>query len=387
MYTALVVTLVLVGLYALSSVYTSAVSTNSCACHFGRSQSLDILEGDAGNVVPTSINVGETKTVTVIVENTCTAAAYNTLSSVIITLASQDGRISVADPTFSIGTLSVGTATATWQITGVSPGEDSLLISATARNNHQSSLTFSDSYSFNPTIMVNSASPPPPSDYSVTITVTDSATSSPIQGATVEIGTATATTGSNGAASLTLGAGIQTLTIEKAGYQTLSQSITVSGSASISRSLVANPQTPPPPPPPPQTEGTYSVTVTVTDEDTGEPLEGAVIAVRGLRATTWADGEATLLLEAGKYKLRVVMDGYERSKAKFRVSMDTSLEIQLEWDDDYDDEDDDDDDGAYGDDDEHGDDDEDDDHDEYEYERDDGEYGYEHERDRNESDD
>jgi len=113
------------------------------------------------------------------------------------------------------------------------------------------------------------------------------------------------------------------------------------------------------------------------------PLEGAVIAVRGLKATTGADGEVTLQLEAGKYKLRVVMDGYERIKVKLLVSMDTSLEIQLEWDDDYDDEDDNDD-GAY-DDDEHDDDDEDDDHDEYE--RDNGEYGYEHKRNRNESDD
>ena len=47
-------------------------------------------------------------------------------------------------PTCNIGSLPIGTATATWKITGVSQGSDILLISASATNTHEN-LRFSDS--------------------------------------------------------------------------------------------------------------------------------------------------------------------------------------------------------------------------------------------------
>jgi len=109
-----------------------ARSSNPCsACHSSsRFQYLDILEGNPGNVLPSSIAVGETKSVTMVVQNQCSALTYNTLTGVSVTLASQSGHIKVSTPTVSIGTLPVGTKTATWQITGVSAGSDTLLITA-----------------------------------------------------------------------------------------------------------------------------------------------------------------------------------------------------------------------------------------------------------------
>jgi hypothetical protein len=132
---------------------SSGTSTNPCGqCHSGRYvQYLDILEGSS--VVPTQIGVGETKTVTVSIENNVNTATYATLSSVSITLASKNGYVTVGSPTVNIGSLPAGTKTATWQITGVSDGYDSLIITATGINPHLN-IPFSDSYSPSPSITV-----------------------------------------------------------------------------------------------------------------------------------------------------------------------------------------------------------------------------------------
>ena len=131
-------------------------STNPCSsCHGGGySQYLQILEGNAGNQLPTTLALGQTVTVTVVVENIVNTARYSELYSVSMSLSSQNGHFSVAVPTFNIGTLEAGTAIATWQITGVSEGQDSLIITANAINSHEH-LQFSDSYWPSPAVMVS----------------------------------------------------------------------------------------------------------------------------------------------------------------------------------------------------------------------------------------
>ena len=136
---------------ALLAAPVDSASTNLCSpCHPGLlsttyNQQLDIVEGNSQNQIPTNIQVRETQTVTIVIQNINDAARYNQLTNVALILSSQNGHFSVNTPTFNIATLSTGSSIATWQITGVSAGSDSLLISASAINTHNN-LRFSDGY-------------------------------------------------------------------------------------------------------------------------------------------------------------------------------------------------------------------------------------------------
>jgi hypothetical protein len=161
----LFVTLAVISLLFLSP-FTNGTSTNPCgACHPGKnySQYLDILEGDSANQFPSAIEVGETQAVSVVIENSGNPGSYSTLSDVSVTLASKNGHFSVNSPKYNIGDLQLGEETATWQITGVSEGFDSLLITASGINKQHRTLTslFSDTYS--PSITVGHPSPTPDS--------------------------------------------------------------------------------------------------------------------------------------------------------------------------------------------------------------------------------
>ena len=140
----------------------SSISANLCApCHSQYSEYLDILEGDSRNQLPTSIGVGETKNVTVVLENRANTVTNAVMSSVSLTLRSKNGHFSVKQEGFTVqGLFQWGTTKiAAWQITGVSLGADALLISATSTNVHES-LRFSDSYSPEPTITVSEPTVP-----------------------------------------------------------------------------------------------------------------------------------------------------------------------------------------------------------------------------------
>ena len=96
-------------------------------------------------------------------ENIANIPKNTVLSSVSMTLRSQNGHFSVKTATYTLpglGLLQWGTtATATQQITGVSNGTDVLLISAKAYNPHPG-VNFSDTFSPAPSIVV-SQSPVP----------------------------------------------------------------------------------------------------------------------------------------------------------------------------------------------------------------------------------
>ena len=123
---------------------------------------LDILEGNAQNIIPTTVQVGQTQTVKVVIENSNNAPVYNQFAGVSLTLRSQNGHFTVSSPTYNVGTFATGTATATWQITGISAGSDALVISASATSSHKN-LQYSDSYLPNPSLTVTSAPTPTPS--------------------------------------------------------------------------------------------------------------------------------------------------------------------------------------------------------------------------------
>ena len=132
-----------------------SVSSNQCSsCHGSAyNMQLDITEGSSQNVIPQSILVGQTQTVTVTIQNINNAPSDNLFTSVAVTLSSQNHHFSVANPTYNVGTLATGSATATWHITGTSEGQDAIIISATATNPHENRY-YSDNYSPNPSITV-----------------------------------------------------------------------------------------------------------------------------------------------------------------------------------------------------------------------------------------
>jgi hypothetical protein len=160
-----VVILGLIVITACSALVSSAqsASPNLCgSCHGGGySQVLDIREGDSANQLPTTLNVGETKTVVVAVENAVNTARYAALS-VSLTLRSGKGHFLIRNPTYYIGYFPAGVQNAVWQITGTSDGEDQLVITATGRNGHEN-LAFSDGYSPTPSVVVGTPNPSAPS--------------------------------------------------------------------------------------------------------------------------------------------------------------------------------------------------------------------------------
>jgi len=164
---------------------SSPKSTNPCnSCHGdGRYMYLDILEGDAGNTLTTAISDSQVLPVAVLIEVTGNTALNNVMSGITATLASQNGFFSVAVATYNIGTLVAGQkATAYWNISVVSAGNDVMLVPARGLNSHKNQ-QFSDSYSPQPTITVNKAAGKVPPSLTVT---------SPADGQTVK-GTLTVT--------------------------------------------------------------------------------------------------------------------------------------------------------------------------------------------------
>ena len=473
--TLYIVAFALIGIAALTAAQpSSAISTNNCSCHSGRSLSFDILEGNTGNTLPTSLDVGQTTTVRVVVRNTPSPStlttSYVTLSGVSLTLSSQNGHFSVSTPTFSVGPLAPSTATATWTITGVSAGADSLVISGKGTNSHQG-ISFSDNYSPAPSITVAAPPPttytltvttsgqgtvakspnaasytagtqvqltatpsagwsfagwsggltgasnpasvtvnsntavtatftqnpppppttytltvttsgqgtvakrpnaasytagstvqltatpsigwsfagwsvgltgttnpasvtvnsntavtatftqnPPPTTYSVVVTITDSSTTALLSGATVTLGTSTQTTGADGKATFSVAAGTYALATSKTGYGSASQSVTVSADTSITKSLTPNP---------PTTPETYAVILTVTDSMASSAIAGATAALGSTTYTTGSDGKATFNIAAGAYTLSVSKSGYSSDSISVTVSADTSLNVAL----------------------------------------------------------
>lgn len=297
--------------------FIEARSTNPCSqCHSSnRAQYLDIVETDARTVLPPSLDVGETATVTVVVENQCSVDRYSTLTSVTLTLSSQNGRVRVTNPAYSVGTLPIGTRVATWQITGISAGSDTLTISTRATNTHER-LTLTDTFSPAPSITVSAA--PLPTTFTVAVTVTDSTTQGRLSGASVTLGTSQVTTSVDGAASFTVGAGTYQLSISKEGYTPTSESITVASNTILNKGLAPSQQT-----------QTYTVSVSVTDVSTTARISGANVSIGGTLKAADSNGVALFTVLAGVYPMEIGGAGYNSTSEIITVAGDVSLSRSL----------------------------------------------------------
>jgi hypothetical protein len=159
---------------------TSALDTNNCVCHTGTSETFGFLVDNPSNVIPSTLGVGESANVTVVLENNVTGATKNdVLTGVTANLISVNGYFSVSTPTLSLPEINgTGNVMATWTITGVTEGEDSIKMTATAKNNHQN-ISFNDTYTPYPTIMITAAVPSPTPTPTATPTPTTTPTPTP----------------------------------------------------------------------------------------------------------------------------------------------------------------------------------------------------------------
>ena len=282
-------------LLLVSSISTSAKSTNLCnECHTSYSQYLDILEGNAGEIIPQTIGVGETKTVTLQISNQCNSKSYTTLTNVRLTLASKNSLFQITNPTYTVGTMNIGSKTATWQITGLTSGSDELIITAQGTNTHNQ-LTFRDTYSPAKTLTITTPQPPP--KFAVYVTAKDLTTSDPLQGVIVSLGGAQKTTTSNGTVSFNVEAGNYSLEISKNGYTTSQETITISAPTTVTRTLA---QTSLP---------SYALQVTVSDLNS-LPLQSANITIAGIQRSTDQGGQASFNLQPGTYTITISKTGY-----------------------------------------------------------------------------
>jgi hypothetical protein len=106
---------------SLISAPASSISSNQCSSFHGSlyNMQLDIVEGSSQNLIPSSIEVGQTQTVTVIIENVNNSPRHNLFSSVTVTLTSQNSHFSVNTPTYNVGWHSNGNLENNWYFAGV----------------------------------------------------------------------------------------------------------------------------------------------------------------------------------------------------------------------------------------------------------------------------
>ena len=301
-------------LLLVSSISTAAKSTNLCnECHTSYSQYLDILEDNANEIIPQTIGVGETKTVTIQVNNQCNSKSYTTLTNVRLNLSSKNGLFQITNPTYIVGTMSIGSKTATWQITGLTSGSDEFVITAQGTNAHNQ-LTFRDIYGPVKTLTITTPQPIP--KYAVFVTIRDTTTSNPLQGVIVSLGGAQKTTTSNGTVSFSVETGNYSLEISKDGYTTSQETITLSATTTITRTLA------------PTSLPSYTLKVNVSDSN-ALPLQSANVTIAGIQRLTDQSGQASFNLQSGIYTVIITKNGYLPYNEALTVSANATLSATL----------------------------------------------------------
>jgi sugar lactone lactonase YvrE len=187
----------------------------------------------------------------------------------------------------SIGAQSVLTdSTGTYQITGLTPGLAT--ITATKTNFQTATATVSvvagSSYNFSPRLYAIGVTPP--SETSLTGAVVDTVTKLGLANATVQLGTATQTTGPTGAFTFNpTVSGAFALTISANGYQTLSASgVAVGGINNVGNISLA------------KLPANSNISGVITDASTNLPLNSATVSVQG-------QGSPTLTGLDGRYNI------------------------------------------------------------------------------------
>ncbi len=172
-------------LFIVFSPKAEGISNNPCSpCHPSPNgaydQFLDILENDVQTQIPSEIDTEQIKTVSLIIENGGSPGEYDMISDVSLSLSSQYGFFSVDSITHNLGEMAIGKRSAVWQITGLTDGFDTILISGTGTNLHGPS-QFSDSYSIPITVGQPTSTPTPTPTQTPTPTPTQTPTPTPTQ--------------------------------------------------------------------------------------------------------------------------------------------------------------------------------------------------------------
>ncbi len=154
----------IVVLLLASSQNSEGKSENGCApggeqCHYHQppggipvNQFVDVLEEDESTQIPETIDISETKTIKLVIENEIDVDDYKRFKYVDVSLESENDTVEITNPDKRINNMQEGTETLTWEITGKSDGTDTLQFSVHANNQHKN-CNFYDSYSQSITVM------------------------------------------------------------------------------------------------------------------------------------------------------------------------------------------------------------------------------------------
>ena len=205
--------------------------------------------------------------------------------------------------TVSVGTASTLTgATGAYQLDDLPPGAATITATLANYQTATTNVTFvaGTSYLFSPTMYPNNVTPPPTSLQGI---VVDSATQTPIVGASAVLnGTTVITDASGKFAFSNLNSGDFSLAISATGYQNVIASGTLVAGVNDVGKIALSPRA-----------QTSTLDGVVTDADTRAPIAGAIVAVQGqsVAATTDATGAYSISGIAGtSFALNVSAAGY-----------------------------------------------------------------------------
>ncbi len=154
---------------------------------------------------------------------------------------------------------------------------------------------------------------------SVTGTVTSQATGKVIAGANVTDGRVNATTNSLGVYSMSIKAGIDTITASATGYTTVSHPIVLPRAGSVTLNFVLPVASP--------SNGT--ITGTVKDQSTGAAINGAQVIAGTASTTSNSSGVYTLSVAPGSYTVTASANGYSPSSQPATVTTNTTTTVNF----------------------------------------------------------
>ena len=242
------------------------------------------------------------------VTGTVTDSNGNPISGATCTVTTTDLKAVYSDTTDADGLfLITGVTTGTWPLTISKTGYQTLSINVTIGSGSTTEVPASQTV-VTPTTGVGI----------VAGTVSDVTSAVAIEGATVAIGTFSATSSATGAYTLSgVTAGLQTITATKTGYEAYTSTVTVVADSTVTKDIAMTSSAPEP--------GKGHINGQVIDEN-GNALSGVTATAGTITDTTDANGEYTLMnLDPGAVTVSFAKTGYDNATVGVTVVADQTV--------------------------------------------------------------
>ena len=242
------------------------------------------------------------------VSGTVTDANGDPISGATCTIITTDQRATFEATTNANGVFLInGVPSGTWTLTITKDGFQTITLNITVGSGSTTEIPGSE------TVVIPSAG-----TGIVTGTVSDATTTVAIEGATVVIGSFSATSSATGAYILpAVTAGAQTITATKTGYESYTSTVTVVADSTVTRDIAMTSSAPEP--------GKGHINGKVIDEN-GNALSGVTVTAGTITDTTDANGEYTLMnLTPGAATVSFAKTGYDNATVGVTVVADQTV--------------------------------------------------------------